>query len=184
MVIIKRVTDQTELSGIKKLQDANLKTRISGAEMEQEGFVTSEYTLEFLQMMHESAPSVIAKDGDEVVGYALVATRSAGKHHKLLAGLVKEIDLKMYKGKKLADSEYILIGQLCVSKLYRRQGLVQKMYAFYRRELSPAYDYGLTDVDEKNPRSLKAHLKSGFTILDTLMYEGSTWHIVIWDWTV
>jgi hypothetical protein len=61
-------------------------------------------------------------------------------------------------------------------------GLVQRMYDEYRRHLSGRYRYCLTDIDEQNPRSLKAHLKSGFRILDTLHYEGSNWHIVIWDW--
>jgi hypothetical protein len=56
------------------------------------------------------------------------------------------------------------------------------MYDFYRHELSGEYRYCLTDIDEANPRSLKAHLNAGFNILDTLHYEGSSWHIVIWDW--
>jgi predicted N-acetyltransferase YhbS len=182
MIEIKRVTDPAELAGIKQLQTENLRSLISRDEQEQEGFVTAEYSLEFLQQMHAEEPSVIAKDGDRVVGYVLASTREAGRHHALLSYLFDVIDTKQYREKPLRDIRYVVVGQLCVGKAYRGQGLVQRMYDYYRETLSGTYPCCLTDIDEANPRSLKAHLKSGFEILDTLHYEGSNWHIVIWDW--
>lgn len=183
MIEIKRVTEPGELAGIKKLQNENLRSIISQDERDREGFVTAEYTLEFLQRMHDEEPSVIAKDGDQVVGYVLAATREAGRQHALLSYLFDVIDTKLYGGKSLRNIHYVVVGQLCVGKGYRGQGLVQRMYDLYRSELSGKYSCCLTDIDEANPRSLKAHLKSGFQVLDTLHYEGSNWHIVIWDWS-
>lgn len=182
MIDIKRVTSIAELAGIKQLQQANLRGWLSPEEKDREGFVTAEYSLEFLQLMHDAEPSIIATDGEEVVGYALVATRSVSRQHELLQYLVDVIDSTHYGGQSLRDQPYVVVGQLCVSKNYRGMGLVQRMYDYYRQHLSGLYRYCLTDIDEKNPRSLKAHLKSGFRILDTLHYEGSNWYIVIWDW--
>lgn len=72
MIEIKTVTDFTELAGIQKLQQENLKKQLDKEEAASEGFVTAEYSLAFLESMYRAGPSIIAKDGDTVVGYALV----------------------------------------------------------------------------------------------------------------
>ena len=182
MIEIKLVSEPGELAGIKKLQNENLRNNLDPEEREKEGFVTAEYSLEFLEQMHNHEPSVIAKDGGKVIGYALAATREVSHQHALLKYLLDVVDTKSFDGRPLQGEEYILVGQLCVAKEYRGQGLARRMYDYYRQELSGKYPYCVTDIDEANPRSVKAHLKSGFRILDTLHYEGSSWHIVIWDW--
>jgi L-amino acid N-acyltransferase YncA len=61
-------------------------------------------------------------------------------------------------------------------------GLVQQLYRHFREVLSGEFDYCLTDIAQENARSLKAHLKTGFQVLDTLNYGGMIWDIVLWDW--
>ena len=56
------------------------------------------------------------------------------------------------------------------------------MYTYYQQSLSKEYQYLITDVAQENPRSIKAHLKTGFQIIDTLNYGGIGWDIVLWDW--
>jgi hypothetical protein len=56
------------------------------------------------------------------------------------------------------------------------------MYDFFKKELSSKYDCSITDVDMNNPRSLKAHLNSGYSILATLEYGAITWNVVIQNW--
>ena len=41
-----------------------------------------------LQAMNSASPSIIAKDGDKVVGYALVATKDIRNGHDLIQKLV------------------------------------------------------------------------------------------------
>lgn len=65
------VTDFTELAGIQKWQRENLKKQLDKEEAASERFVTAEYSLVFVETMHRAGPSIIAKDGDTVVGYAL-----------------------------------------------------------------------------------------------------------------
>lgn len=182
MITIKRVSDISELHGIKTLQNENLRKNIGEDESMEEGFLTAEYSIEFLEKMHHAAPSIIAKHDDNVVGYALVSTRDTGMEHALLNDLFKNIDSKIYKGTPLNTVNYVVVGQLCVGKGYRGMGLVSKMYNHFRDELSDQYTYLITDVHDQNPRSVKAHLKSGFEIIDTLSYGGSNWFIVLWDW--
>jgi ribosomal protein S18 acetylase RimI-like enzyme len=182
MIRIKRVTEFAELEGIKKLQRENLKSSLSVAESEAEGFVTAQYTMDFLMKMHEAGPSIIAKDDDQVIGYALVAVPSIRHHHELLADLFNTIDHTDYQGILLKEAKYVVVGQLCVSKKYRGIGLVQQMYQYYRESLQEEFEYCITDIAQDNPRSLKAHIKSGFRDINSLDYGGLKWDIVLWDW--
>jgi len=184
LVEIKHVTEISELEGIRLLQEQNLKKNLTKEEYESEGFVSAVYTLDFLKQMHADSPSVIAKDGDRVVGYAIVTLRSAGEHHELLADLFNTINRTVYNGHLLHDARYVAVGQLCVGKGYRGMGLVQRMYGFFRDGLIDQFDYCITDVARDNPRSLKAHQKRGFKVINSLTYGGIAWDIVLWDWTL
>jgi ribosomal protein S18 acetylase RimI-like enzyme len=182
MITVKRVTDHAELEGILQLQKENLRKNIVPEEALSQGFVTAEYTIGFLEQMHQGCPSVIAKDGDRVVGYALATIRETGLAHDLLADLFTCIDTKTYRQILLKNTHYVVVGQLCVAKGYRGLGLVQQMYQHYKECLSGEFDYCITDVAQDNPRSLKAHIKSGFQVLDSLTYDGNGFDIVLWDW--
>jgi ribosomal protein S18 acetylase RimI-like enzyme len=182
MIIIKAVTEHSELEGIKKLQQENLKKTVGDTEALTEGFVTAEYTMEFLERMHSERPSIIAKDGDRIAGYALAAVKAIRFEHELLGDLFNTIDKTLYKNHLLKDAKYVVVGQLCVSKNYRGLGLVQRIYQQFKHILSADFDYCITDVAKDNPRSMKAHLNSGFQIIDTLQYGGLEWDIVLWDW--
>jgi hypothetical protein len=182
MINIKQVSEDSELEGIKKLQENNLRRSLSDEEAASQGFVTAEYTMDFLRLMHEQSPSVIAKDEDEVVGYALVALKSVRHRHELLGDLFNTIDKISYRNQLLEQANYVVVGQLCVSKNYRGLGLVRQMYQYFKSCLSGTFDYCITDVAQDNPRSLNAHLKCGFQVIDTLQYGGLGWDIVLWDW--
>lgn len=179
---IKRVTNREEIEGIKRLQTANLRKNLSPEEIRTQGFVTAEYSLDFLERMNRETPAIIAVKDGKVVGYALVATRALIGEHELLDDLFRQVDEQVFRGVKLSEKNYVLVGQLCVAKEYRGKGLSGKMYEFFRSQLSGQFDYCLTDVQVSNPRSISAHLRSGFEILGQLSYGGCPWKIVIWDW--
>lgn len=181
-VEIKRAASAADVAGIKALQNANLASRLPEAERAAEGFVTAEYSLDFLQAMHDETPAIIAVDQGVVVGYALVTTRELGATHDLVRALVEAVDGMEYRGLALRAARYVLCGQLCVAKTHRGQGLAGRMYAHFRETLGATYDFLVTDVDTTNWRSLKAHRKAGFEVLATLGYGGAGWDVVIQDW--
>ncbi len=182
MVQITRVTKSEELLDIQQLQAENLRKHIELEEAASQGFLMAEYSLEFLKAMHQASPSIIAKDGDKVVGYALVATHAIRDQHDLLADLFNTIDKTQFEGKTLKGTAYVVVGQLCVAKEYRGQGLVQQLYGHFKECLEDQFDFCITDVAQANPRSLKAHKNTGYQVIDTLSYGGIGWDIVLWDW--
>lgn len=173
-----------DLEGIRALQLANLGRNISKEESDAEGFVTAEYSVEFLQLMHEAEPSIIAKDGDAVVGYALVATKEVCRQHPLLRDLLQSIEALSYCGTSLTNVPFVIVGQLCVAKDYRGKGLAWKMYEQYRTLLSGKYACAITEVAVSNERSMRAHLKSGFKTVTTAEYNGVNFNIVLFDWAL
>jgi hypothetical protein len=140
MIDVTRVSSPSEIMGIRDLQALNLKQNITAEEAIDQGFLTAAYTINYLQEMNAASPSIIAKDGNKVV------------------------------------------GQLCVAKEYRGQDLVQKLYGHFRDCLSKEFTYLVTDIAQANTRSLKAHQKRGFQVINEFMYGGVKWDIVLWDW--
>lgn len=182
MVVITQVETEQELIGLKQLQVANLRKLVGESEAMKEGFLTSEYSIELLQDMHQIHPSIIAKEGDKVVGFVIVTTKSIYGRHPELDHLLNTLDAIEYKGELLINKKYILVGQLCVAKSHRGQGLVQSMYHYYKNIHAQQYDYLVTDISQANLRSIKAHKKSGFKTINVIQQVGNNWDIVLWDW--
>ena len=180
MITLQLVTTEQEMEGVLALQQANLRKNISEEEAESQGFLMAEYDLAFLELLHKASPGIIAKDGEKVVGYSLVAVPETARHHDLLADLVENIERCTFQEKPVEN--YAIVAQLCVSKEYRGQDLVQKLYGGFRDHYANQYTYCVTDVAQANQRSLKAHQKRGFQVIDTLDYGGIGWNIVLWDW--
>jgi ribosomal protein S18 acetylase RimI-like enzyme len=180
MVEIQLAKTSEELIEVLVLQQANLRKNISDEEATTQGFLMAEYDLAFLELLHKNSPGILAKVGEKVIGYSLVALPDTARHHPLLADLVENIERCKYDGK--AVTNYAIVAQLCVSKDYRGQNLVQKLYGAFRDHYANRYMYCVTDVAQANHRSLKAHQKRGFQVIDTLSYGGIGWDIVLWDW--
>lgn len=182
MAVITQVETQKELIGLKALQNANLRKLIGEEEAMKEGFVTSEYSIELLNKMHQAHPSIIAKEGDEVVGYVIVTDKSILGEHAEIDHLFNTVDQMIFNGNTLQHVNYILVGQLCVSKSHRGKGMVQAMYNYYKAQFSNQYQYLVTDISQANLRSIKAHKKSGFETIGVIEQVGTGWDIVLWDW--
>jgi L-amino acid N-acyltransferase YncA len=76
------------------------------------------------------------------------------------------------------------MGQVCIDKNYRGQGLFGNLYKTMQKYYANDFQYLITEISARNPRSLKAHSKVGFEDLKvfTDKVSGEVWHLVIWDW--
>lgn len=167
---------------IKALQNLNLKGQLSEVEKRDSGFLTASYDLAFLEAMHQCHPSIIAVSENTLAGYALVCAREMQGQHPLIDALFETLDQMVFKGERLQDIPYVLVGQLCVATTFRGHGVPQSLYQAFQLHYAKVYRYCITDVDVANSRSLRVHLKTGFQIIKELHYGNATWHIVLWDW--
>lgn len=179
MIHITRVSQLKEIEAIAALQQQNLKKNLPPELAAAEGFLTAEYSLDLLREMNAFSPAIIATNGEEVVGYALVATQAIRHQHPLLQHLFSGIDALEYNRRLLAESRYVVVGQLCVHQDFRGLGLVTKMYDHFAEVMNPDYEFMITDVADDNQRSLKAHRKAGFQVIHRMEYGGAHWNIVL-----
>ncbi|SHG64482.1 Acetyltransferase (GNAT) family protein [Flavobacterium micromati] len=177
-ILYKRATTLDELDQIRKLQLQNSPQCINAVEKLQEGFVTVQHSVALLEQMNFACAHIIAKDNDSVIGFALVMLSSFRNEIKLLIPMFEKIDELVPKRKT-----YVVMGQICIAKNYRKQGLFRALYHFYKSELEDQFDFLVTEVDATNVRSLQAHEAVGFKIIDSYEEDGIVWNIVSWDWT-
>jgi GNAT superfamily N-acetyltransferase len=176
-IIYKRATTLAELEQIRTLQLQNSSENISSEEKLQEGFVTVQHSVALLKQMNSACAHIIAKDNDIVVGFALVMLSSFSNEIEVLIPMFERIDELVPK-----DNTYVVMGQICVDKNYRKQGIFRGLYHFYKEELHHEFDFLITEIAVINLRSMQAHEAVGFKIIDTYQEDGIVWNIMLWDW--
>lgn len=169
--------DDQELTRILDLQRQNSKVHLSKEELLKEGFVTLSHTVEDLKIICGNHRHTIALERDQVIGYAL--TMISQKHHRI-PGLMEMIEqIKPFE----ANNNYLIMGQICIGKPFRGKGVFPLLYQHIKHKFSHIYNGIYTEIDDKNPRSLRAHEKVGFVIIKQYINKsGHKWHLVYWDW--
>jgi len=182
MLTTKLVTIKEELEQIARLSAANQVANISAETKQKEGFVSWIYSTEILTRLHAIVPSVIAMDGDKLAGYAISLTKECADVYPSLKTMLEYTQSVIYKGQPLSEQPFYIMGQICVDIFYRGQGVVQQLYEFHRKHFSSQYPLLVTEISVNNPRSLKAHKKTGFKVIDTHTDHEGQWDLVAWDW--
>nr|WP_298924071.1 GNAT family N-acetyltransferase [uncultured Allomuricauda sp.] len=174
MICYEQASTLAQLEEILSLQQLNLPTNLTIKEKEQEGFLTVEHSLVFLKEMHDECPHIIAIDQGKVVGYAL-------SMHPRFANSIEVLKPMFYEINKVVQNNcnYMVMGQICVSKEYRGKGVFRGLYKAMKEKLPKGFDTIITEVDAKNQRSLHAHEAVGFTELKRYSSEGKEWSLII-----
>lgn len=183
-IIFTLVSTPTEVLQILELQARNLPASLTAETMASDGFVTVRHDSEVLQRMNVAAPSVIAKDGDEVIGYALVMPREFAADVPILHPMFALLDDLTWNGARLGDnSRWFVMGQIAVAAGYRGRGVFDGMYSAMKESYRGRYDFTVTEVAARNARSLRAHERVGFQTIHTYpdMTTGEVWRVIALD---
>ena len=183
MLTIRSAASTQDLENILALQGENMRAGLSAEEIKEQGFITVRHSLEQLQAMQERVPQILAVDGDHLGGFALVMPRELKNNIPVLVPMFEMLDTLHYQGAAVKDLRYYVMGQFCVGKDYRGQGVFRQLYQALTEQLSQDFDYCITEVSTSNIRSMRAHQKIGFQVLHTFTDELDEWNIVLWDWT-
>lgn len=174
--------DNNDLRGILDLQSRNLKRNITPEQKKVQGFVSVEHDLGILTAMNNPFPHTIAKDDNgKIVGYVLSMTRDKKEDIPMLVPMIDMIDSTRYDGKFLAHHNYTLVGQVCVDKAFRGKGVFSSIYEYHKSAMRAHFDYLITGISTNNERSMKAHQKVGFEILNIFKDDEGEWANVIFD---
>ena len=176
------VSSIDELQQILRLQQINLTQNISSKEKSEQGFVTMIYTLETLQSLHQLAPSVIIKDDDKVIAYALVFLKEGRQIYPGFEPMFTNFEKLSWKGSPLNNYKFYVMGQICVAKEYRGKGMVELLYQKHKELFQDKFDFIVTEISTNNLRSIKAHHAVGFKTINIHTDHKGEWEVVLWDW--
>ncbi|TPX52023.1 hypothetical protein CcCBS67573_g09962 [Chytriomyces confervae] len=173
MIHTKLATTPSELEQIHALMLANMKQNLDNLD---QGFLSVEYSMQDLIQFNETTPAIIAMapsgsdaSSSVVVGYALAADMHAALAHHLLKEAMQEV-------------KPVVMGQVCVAKEFRGQGVLRQLYSLFLSTYKErGYDLVETEVSKANECSLKAHVKTGWVVVDSLTVEGGEWHVIALD---
>lgn len=172
----------TDLEQILLLQRKNLAGNIDEAEMQSQGFVTLRHDLDILEKMHRLAPSVIIKDNNRVIGYALTMLGECRSLIPDLEPMFALFDQLQWNNQPLNNYRFYVMGQICIDKAYRGQGLFEKLYQHHKETYRQRFDLIITEISARNYRSLRAHERVGFTTIHVHHDKLDEWNVVGWDW--
>jgi len=178
MIQTRPVADERELLQILELQRANLARNLPAEEVAAQGFVTVEHTLEVLRRMHALAPSIVAVAGDQLAGYALVMPVECRSFIPVLEPMFQRLDAL-----GMSRERFYVMGQICVAKAFRGRGVFDQLYAAHRRHYSAAYGSVVTEVATRNGRSMRAHERVGFAVIERYRDPTDEWALLRWNWT-
>lgn len=180
---IRGAESDEDLRQILALQAANLRANLDAESRRAQGFVTLRHDAGLLREMSGPWSHVVAEStSGEVVAYALVMLAQFRRRLPDLEAMFERLERLSFKGRPILDRRFYIMGQICVARAHRGCGLVERLYAEHRRRMSPHFDLMITDIDRENPRSLRAHERAGFEVIDEYPGEdGEQWLIVALD---
>ncbi len=178
------VSSDAELQQIIALQFINLKQNITSEEKNEQGFVTMVFTMDMLLAMHRLAPSVIVKDANgNVVAYAIVFLKEGRAGYPGMESMFRNIEKISWNGKPFTSYNYYIMGQICIAKEVRGQGVFEMLYHKHREIYGQQFDCIVTEIATSNQRSLRAHERVGFKTISTHSDAIDDWKVVAWDWS-
>ena len=183
MIIYTTGNSKNDLEGILDLQKRNLASSLTEGEIQNEGFVTVDHSYQQLEGLNAHEKHIIAKDNEKVIGYLLAMTKQSRLDIPVLIPMFELFDTISYNNKKISGYNYLVVGQVCIDKAYRGQGILDHCYETYRQHYSTKYDFAITEIATTNSRSLKAHKRIGFKEINIYISPDQTeWSVVLWDW--
>ncbi len=176
-IVYQRTKSLEELEEILALQKRNSPQNIGSLEKEEEGFVTVQHSLSILKKMHDVCPHIIAKHNNIIIGYALCMLQDFKKDIPVLVPMFNEIDKEL--STKNQPLNYLIMGQICIDKKYRKQGVFRGLYTAMKQELQGSFDAIITEVDSANTRSSNAHKAIGFKELKKYIFNHQVWELIV-----
>lgn len=175
-----RASNAAHIEQILALQARNHVANVSVQQMTAQGFVTVRHDPAALGAINAAFPAVIAIADEGVVGYCLIMNPEVSDAVPILAPLFAEIAGLSWNGAPVRARRWCVMGQTCVAEAYRGMGVFDGLYAELFAACRGTFDVVVTEIAERNARSIRAHARVGFERLSVYAdaMTGETWHIV------
>ena len=179
------VTEPREVERILALQAENHRDHVDAATAASDGFTSVRHDPAVLHAMNRAYPSAIALSGGQLAGYCLMMAQDFRDQVPVLQPMFNLLEGLNWRGEALAaNPRWFVMGQVCVARAFRGMGVFDGIYQQLRTVYAPKFDFTVTEISQRNPRSLRAHKRVGFETLHGYPdpATGEMWEVVVWDW--
>ena len=179
------VTQPREVELILALQAENHRDQVDAATAASDGFTSVRHDLAVLLAMNRTHPSVIATSDGQLAGYCLMMAQDFRDQVPMLQPMFNLLAGLHWRGQALAvNPRWFVMGQVCVARAVRGMGIFDGLYQQLRKAYAPQFDFTVTEISQRNPRSLRAHRRVGFETLHVYPdpATGEMWEVVVLDW--
>lgn len=179
------VTEPREVELILALQAENHRDQVDAATAASDGFTSVRHDPAVLQAMNRAYPSAIARANDRLAGYCLMMAQEFRDQVPILQPMFDLLDGLCWRGAALAGNpRWFVMGQVCVARDFRGQGVFDGLYNELRAAYASRFDFTVTEISQRNARSLRAHRRVGFETLHVYRDAAADemWEVVVWDW--
>jgi hypothetical protein len=179
--VIRKATKK-DIPQIKSLQDITHFSVLSDKEKKEEGFISVKNEVSQLEEISKNEGIIVAKQGQNVVGYEIPLTLKHGEEIPMLIPFIERVLGLEYEGKKLSGYNVVIDGQINVAKGHKGKGLAENMHKEFLKMLKGGYELIVTEISDQNPRSLHVcTAKLGFMVIDKYNAEGKNWYVLLQD---
>jgi hypothetical protein len=179
------VSRPREVDLILALQAENHRDQVDAATAASDGFTSVRHDPAVLHAMNRAHPSSIALSGTQLAGYCLMMPQGFRDQVPILQPMFALLEQLQWRGEPLAGNpRWFVMGQVCVARAFRGMGVFDGLYHRLRDAYAPRFDFTVTEISQRNARSLRAHRRVGFETLH--VYDDPAadekWEVVVWDW--
>ena len=172
----------SDIPNVLGLQVNNLFRNVSEDERRKEGFVSFESSPELLKEIINDGGIILAKSNGLTVGYLIYFSLTQGKKIANFLKLIESVEERVYKNRKLKEQNFCILGQICIEKNWRNNGILEKLYVKLRADLLGVYDLAISDISEDNKKSVHVHLeKMNFENMGVYSHNDKNWVVVLLD---
>lgn len=181
-ISIQNAASEADIRNILLLQQQNLAKNLTEEQIKSQGFVTLVHDFDLLNRMNQNMPHIIAKENEQLVGYALAMSKEFRAEVPLLESMFEKIETLSIDGKAMIQMNYFVMGQICIAETHRGLGIFDKLYEGLYEQFHTQFDWCLTEISLRNTRSMRAHKRIGFKTLFEHQDETDHWALVGWQW--
>lgn len=165
----------SHIAGFLDLQAKNLLPNVPKGSQEN-GFVTTPFTMTQLEHMIAKEDVFIALNEQEVIGYIVCASWDFLSQYLIFAYMATLLPDVTQLGEKITMKNSYQYGPICIAEEWRGKGIFEPFFAYARGQMQSKYRYGLTFVNTRNRRSRAAHeRKLGLQRLDPFSFSGQNY---------
>jgi hypothetical protein len=143
---------------ILRLQAANFITNLTEKER-QEGFLSAQFTEQQTAEIADDLGTMVAVVDGEVAGFLCAFRNEFATGSPVIAKMLEAYDRLQFENRPLNSFRSYIYGPVCISRPYRRRGLLRGLYDAQKHDLAGRFEIGVAFVAGTNPHSLQAHLQ-------------------------